>query len=214
MTDNGPGIRDAEKAKVVERFYRGDASRGTPGVGLGLSLAQAVARLHGSELELSDEHPGLRVVLLLPLCEPDAGSKSPTVSPAHPPSEVDRRRNHDFLTAFLVAAVAARTEMRAAVHRDIVRVGRVDAHLRLSGLRSQKNAADADEKSFKCHPASIHSSMAATNVRFRSVPIGSCRDSITMPCMLRTTYQRGCPVASSGSCELRRLTMPERYGLP
>src|SRR5580698_528984 len=48
ITDNGPGIDDSEKTKVVERFYRGDASRGTPGVGLGLSLAQAVAKLHGS----------------------------------------------------------------------------------------------------------------------------------------------------------------------
>jgi signal transduction histidine kinase len=61
VTDNGPGITDAEKAKVVERFYRGDASRGTPGVGLGLSLVQAVAKLHGSALELSDRQPGLRV---------------------------------------------------------------------------------------------------------------------------------------------------------
>ena len=65
VTDNGPGIHDAEKAKVVERFYRGDASRGTPGVGLGLSLVQAVAKLHGSALELSDQNPGLRVVLAL-----------------------------------------------------------------------------------------------------------------------------------------------------
>ncbi len=51
----------SEKTKVVERFYRGDASRGTPGVGLGLSLVQAVAKLHGSALELSDQAPGLRV---------------------------------------------------------------------------------------------------------------------------------------------------------
>ncbi len=65
VTDNGPGIDDAEKTKVVERFYRGDASRGTPGVGLGLSLVQAVAKLHGSTLELSDCHPGLRVVIAL-----------------------------------------------------------------------------------------------------------------------------------------------------
>jgi signal transduction histidine kinase len=69
VTDNGPGIGDLEKAKVVERFYRGDASRGTPGVGLGLSLAQAVAKLHGSALELSDRGPGLRVVLAMALCE-------------------------------------------------------------------------------------------------------------------------------------------------
>ena len=67
VSDNGPGIAEAEKAKVVERFYRGDASRGTPGVGLGLSLVQAVAKLHGRVLELSDTNPGLRVTLCIPL---------------------------------------------------------------------------------------------------------------------------------------------------
>ncbi|MGB6307760.1 MAG: ATP-binding protein [Steroidobacteraceae bacterium] len=65
VSDNGPGIADAEKSKVVQRFYRGDASRGTPGVGLGLSLVQAVAKLHGSALSLSDRAPGLRVALSL-----------------------------------------------------------------------------------------------------------------------------------------------------
>ena len=72
VSDNGPGITDSEKCKVVERFYRGDASRGTPGVGLGLSLAQAVAKLHGSALELSDRNPGLRVALTLLLDVPSA----------------------------------------------------------------------------------------------------------------------------------------------
>jgi signal transduction histidine kinase len=67
VSDNGPGITDSEKTKVVQRFYRGDASRGTPGVGLGLSLVQAVAKLHGSGLTLSDREPGLRVSLTLPL---------------------------------------------------------------------------------------------------------------------------------------------------
>jgi signal transduction histidine kinase len=67
VSDNGPGIADSEKNKVVERFYRGDASRGTPGVGLGLSLVQAVAKLHGSALELADQNPGLRVALTMPL---------------------------------------------------------------------------------------------------------------------------------------------------
>ena len=66
VTDDGPGIKDAEKSKVLERFYRGDASRGTPGVGLGLSVVYAVAKLHGSTLELSDCSPGLKVVLALP----------------------------------------------------------------------------------------------------------------------------------------------------
>jgi hypothetical protein len=67
VTDNGPGIDDAEKTKVMQRFYRGDASRGTPGVGLGLSLVQAVAKLHGSPLELRDNAPGLKVVMMLPM---------------------------------------------------------------------------------------------------------------------------------------------------
>jgi signal transduction histidine kinase len=81
VSDNGPGIADSEKSKVVERFYRGDASRGTPGVGLGLSLAQAVAKLHGSALELSDQNPGLRVAVTMAL---DAAS---TGALATPPQE-------------------------------------------------------------------------------------------------------------------------------
>ena len=73
VADDGPGISNAEKTKVIERFYRGDASRGTPGVGLGLSLVQAVAKLHGSTLELTDRAPGLQVVLRIP---PDAAPVS------------------------------------------------------------------------------------------------------------------------------------------
>ncbi len=65
VADRGPGIADAEKPKVIERFYRGDPSRGTPGVGLGLSLVDAVARLHGSPLELEDNQPGLRARMVL-----------------------------------------------------------------------------------------------------------------------------------------------------
>jgi signal transduction histidine kinase len=67
VADNGPGIEESEKPKVMQRFYRGDASRGTPGVGLGLSLVQAVAKLHGSALELRDNGPGLRVVMSVPI---------------------------------------------------------------------------------------------------------------------------------------------------
>jgi signal transduction histidine kinase len=82
VSDNGPGIADSEKSKVVERFYRGDASRGTPGVGLGLSLVQAVAKLHGSALVLSDRNPGLRVAMILPL---DASSAAAPAATAHQP---------------------------------------------------------------------------------------------------------------------------------
>ena len=65
VADTGPGIPDTERLKVVGRFYRGDSSRGTPGVGLGLSLVAAVARLHGSRLEFEDNKPGLRALMLL-----------------------------------------------------------------------------------------------------------------------------------------------------
>jgi signal transduction histidine kinase len=65
VADTGPGIPDGEKLKVIERFYRGDASRGTPGVGLGLSLVEAVARLHGSPLGFEDNKPGLRAFMVL-----------------------------------------------------------------------------------------------------------------------------------------------------
>jgi hypothetical protein len=65
VADNGPGIDASEKVKVVERFYRGDASRGTPGVGLGLSLVQAVAKLHGGPIEMHDQAPGLRVTMTI-----------------------------------------------------------------------------------------------------------------------------------------------------
>jgi signal transduction histidine kinase len=78
VSDNGPGIAESEKSKVVERFYRGDASRGTPGVGLGLSLVQAVAKLHGSALALSDRKPGLRAAMTLAL---DAASAAALATP-------------------------------------------------------------------------------------------------------------------------------------
>ena len=69
VADNGPGIAAADKPKVTERFFRGDASRGTPGVGLGLSIVDAVARLHGGVLELLDNHPGLRAQMVLPVTD-------------------------------------------------------------------------------------------------------------------------------------------------
>lgn len=65
VEDNGPGVADSEKPKLVERFYRGDASRGTPGVGLGLSVVEAVAKLHGGFLKLADNNPGLRARLVV-----------------------------------------------------------------------------------------------------------------------------------------------------
>jgi len=67
VADDGPGIADADKPKATERFFRGDASRGSPGVGLGLSIVDAVAKLHGGVLQLLDNHPGLLAQMVLPV---------------------------------------------------------------------------------------------------------------------------------------------------
>jgi len=67
VADDGPGIADADKPKATERFFRGDTSRGTPGVGLGLSIVDAVAKLHGGVLQLLDNHPGLLAQMVLPV---------------------------------------------------------------------------------------------------------------------------------------------------
>jgi signal transduction histidine kinase len=66
VADSGPGIPDAEKPRVSERFYRLERARGTPGSGLGLSLVAAVARLHGGALRLENNRPqGLVAVITL-----------------------------------------------------------------------------------------------------------------------------------------------------
>ena len=66
VTDHGPGIPEADRKHAVERFVRLEASRTQPGSGLGLSLASAVATLHGGELRLNDAHPGLSATLAIP----------------------------------------------------------------------------------------------------------------------------------------------------
>ncbi len=66
VADRGPGIPEADRARAIERFVRLEASRTLPGSGLGLSLASAVATLHGGELRLSDNAPGLRATLVFP----------------------------------------------------------------------------------------------------------------------------------------------------
>ncbi len=66
VADNGPGIAPEDRERVLKRFVRLEKSRTEPGTGLGLSLVQAVARLHGGYVRLEDNRPGLRVVLTLP----------------------------------------------------------------------------------------------------------------------------------------------------
>jgi signal transduction histidine kinase len=66
VSDNGPGIPAEERDKVLQRLYRLEQSRTTPGNGLGLSLVAAIAQLHDADLALADNNPGLRVSLTFP----------------------------------------------------------------------------------------------------------------------------------------------------
>ena len=77
VTDTGPGIPAGDRARVLERFVRLEKSRSLPGVGLGLSLVQAIAEVHGATLQLDDgpgapegggsgHGPGLRIALCFP----------------------------------------------------------------------------------------------------------------------------------------------------
>jgi signal transduction histidine kinase len=66
VADCGPGIAEADRAEARRRFGRLDTSRSMPGAGLGLALVDAVAHLHGGELELADNAPGLRAAIVVP----------------------------------------------------------------------------------------------------------------------------------------------------
>jgi len=66
VADDGPGIPEAFRGKVFEKFFRLEQSRNTRGNGLGLSLVAAVARIHNAVVRLEDNHPGLQVVVSFP----------------------------------------------------------------------------------------------------------------------------------------------------
>lgn len=66
VEDQGAGIPEADRQRVLEPFVRLDASRTTPGAGLGLSIVSAIVRLHGAALSLEDAGPGLRVIIEWP----------------------------------------------------------------------------------------------------------------------------------------------------
>jgi signal transduction histidine kinase len=63
VADSGPGIPAEARGKVLDRYVRLNGSRTMPGSGLGLSLVAAVAKRHGAQLALRDNHPGLEVTL-------------------------------------------------------------------------------------------------------------------------------------------------------
>ncbi|EKF40657.1 sensor histidine kinase [Nitratireductor indicus] len=66
VRDNGPGVPEADRDRVTERFVRLEESRTQPGSGLGLSLAKAVMTFHGGRLEFADNNPGLAVAMVFP----------------------------------------------------------------------------------------------------------------------------------------------------
>ncbi|NNE23079.1 MAG: HAMP domain-containing histidine kinase [Rhizobiales bacterium] len=66
VADHGPGIPEADRERVKERFVRLDESRSEQGSGLGLSLVAGVMKLHNGRFELEDNEPGLKARLVLP----------------------------------------------------------------------------------------------------------------------------------------------------
>ena len=67
VTDSGTGFSPDFADIAFDRFTRADASRTTPGSGLGLALVRAVAEAHGGTVAIEDGGHGARVVLRLPL---------------------------------------------------------------------------------------------------------------------------------------------------
>jgi signal transduction histidine kinase len=81
VTDEGPGIPDAEVSHVFERFYRADAARSSRdgGAGLGLAIAQWIVELHGGDIRAEKRLPhGCRMVVTLPGAVRSPGSQAPT----------------------------------------------------------------------------------------------------------------------------------------
>jgi signal transduction histidine kinase len=79
VTDNGPGVPEADLGRMTKRFARLEASRNTAGHGLGLSLVNAIARLHGGQLILRNLEPGLSATITMPRCSSEHGGSADEV---------------------------------------------------------------------------------------------------------------------------------------
>ncbi len=88
VSDSGPGVPAADRERVLRRFVRLEASRSTPGTGLGLTLVKAIADLHNARLELSDNRPGLLVSLSFALPVAAARSIKPPEQEEEPRAQV------------------------------------------------------------------------------------------------------------------------------
>jgi signal transduction histidine kinase len=80
VTDTGSGIPDLDRERVFEPFFRGDASRGSAGSGLGLSICRAIIEVHGGRIWLDSTDRGTRVRFTLP----SADSSAPQPPALHP----------------------------------------------------------------------------------------------------------------------------------
>jgi signal transduction histidine kinase len=67
VADSGRGVPQSQLGRIAQRFVTLDGARGGAGSGLGLAIANAAAKLHGGELLLQDNEPGLRAILRLNL---------------------------------------------------------------------------------------------------------------------------------------------------
>lgn len=65
VVDTGTGVREGEKDKIFNRFYRGEESRSSSGTGLGLSLVSAVIDLHGGAIKVENQNTGLKIITTL-----------------------------------------------------------------------------------------------------------------------------------------------------
>lgn len=88
IADTGPGIPASAREDVFRRFFRFDRSRSAPGIGLGLSLVAAIAKLHGYALAVTDAKPGCAITMS---CVP--ANQAITANTAHgPPRGASRQR--------------------------------------------------------------------------------------------------------------------------
>jgi signal transduction histidine kinase len=122
VSDDGPGIPEEERKRVLGRFYRLERSRAVEGFGLGLSLVAAVADLHRAELSLVERSPGLTVNLLF------------AVSRSNQPAELISR------TAMQSPAPAANLATRGSAEIFRSRLGAIWSFLGFSRVAS--SAAD------------------------------------------------------------------------
>ncbi len=107
VSDDGPGMTEADRARATQRFYRAERSRSVDGSGLGLSLVQAIVALHRFELRLCDGRPGLRAEIV---CVPSGQE----LEPAHLAARSEAPRSEAAGAASVGAGRVARGKMASA----------------------------------------------------------------------------------------------------